>query len=59
MSKNVGRPPEGRNIKVAVLFTAEERALLEQVAKKTGLTYSKIVLRSFSAYAAQVLTKED
>ena len=59
MSKNVGRPPEGRNIKVAVLFTAEEKALLEQVAKKTGLTYSKIVLRSFSAYATHVMSRED
>ena len=59
MQKKMGRPSEGRTIKVSVLFTAEEKALLDKVSEKTGMTYSKIILRSFGTYAAQVLAKED
>ena len=59
MQKKMGRPSEGRTIKVSVLFTAEEKALLDKVSEKTGMTYSKIILRSFGTYAAQMLTKED
>lgn len=59
MQKKMGRPSEGRTIKVSVLFTAEEKALLDKVSDLTGLTYSKIILRSFGTYAAQVLAKED
>ena len=59
MQKKMGRPSEGRTIKVSVLFTAEEKALLDKVSEKTGMTYSKIILRSFGTYAAQVLTKEE
>jgi hypothetical protein len=59
MKKKMGRPSEGRTIKVCVLFTAEEKALLDKVSELTGLTYSKIILRSFGTYAAQVLAKEE
>jgi hypothetical protein len=59
MKKKMGRPSEGRTIKVCVLFTAEEKALLDKVSEITGLTYSKIILRSFGTYAAQVLAKEE
>ena len=59
MQKKMGRPSEGRTIKVSVLFTAEEKALLDKVSEKTGMTYSKIILRSFGTYAAQMMTKED
>ena len=59
MKKKMGRPSEGRTIKVCVLVTAEEKALLDKVSELTGLTYSKIILRSFGTYAAQVLTKEE
>lgn len=59
MQKKMGRPSEGRTNKVGILFTAEEKALLDKVSEITGMTYSKIILRSFSAYAAQVLAKEE
>ena len=59
MQKKMGRPSEGRTIKVGILFTAEEKALLDKVSEITGMTYSKIILRSFGTYAAQVLIKED
>ena len=59
MNKRMGRPPEGRTIKVGVLFTKEEKETLEKVAKKTGLSYSKIILLAFSNFAAQKLVQED
>ena len=59
MQKKMGRPSEGRTIKVCVLFTEEEKEMLNKVSEKTGMTYSKIILRSFGTYAAQVLTKEE
>ena len=59
MQKKMGRPSEGRTNKVGILFTAEEKALLDKVSEITGMTYSKIILRSFGTYAAKVLAKEE